>query len=49
MRLGGATNQSFRNIVNQNKEILKSWKNNGLQAPFYLMPLRIFKRLAQFI
>lgn len=49
MRLGGATNQSFTNIVNQNKEILKSWKNNGLKAPFYLMPLRIFKRLAQFI
>jgi glycosyltransferase involved in cell wall biosynthesis len=49
MRLGGATNQSFTNIVSQNKEILKAWKNNGLQAPFYLMPLRIFKRLAQFI
>ena len=49
MRLGGATNQSFSNIVNQNKEILKSWKNNGLNAPFYLMPLRIFKRLSQFI
>jgi glycosyltransferase involved in cell wall biosynthesis len=49
MRLGGATNQSFTNIVNQNKEILKSWNNNGLQAPFYLMPLRIFKRLIQFI
>jgi glycosyltransferase len=49
MRLGGATNQSFTNIVDQNKEILKSWKNNSLQAPFYLMPLRIFKRLIQFI
>jgi glycosyltransferase involved in cell wall biosynthesis len=49
MRLGGATNQSISNIVNQNKEILKSWKNNGLKAPFYLMPLRIIKRLAQFI
>ena len=49
MRLGGATNQSFSNIVNQNKEVLKAWKNNGLQAPFYLMPLRILKRLSQFI
>ena len=37
MRLGGATNQSYTNIVNQNKEILKAWKVNGLQAPFYLM------------
>jgi glycosyltransferase involved in cell wall biosynthesis len=49
MRLGGATNQSLTNIVNQNKEILKSWRNNGLQAPFYLMLLRVFKRLVQFI
>lgn len=49
MRLGGATNQSFANIVSQNKEVLKAWKNNGLQAPFYLMPLRLFKRLVQFI
>lgn len=49
MRLGGATNQSISNIINQNKEILKAWKNNGLIAPFYLMPIRIFKRLAQFI
>jgi len=49
MRLGGATNQSFRNILNQNKEILRAWKDNGLQAPFYLMPLRMFKKMIQFI
>ncbi|VXA95887.1 Glycosyltransferase [Flavobacterium sp. 9R] len=49
MRLGGATNQNYTNIINQNKEILKAWKVNGLQAPFYLMPLRIIKRLSQFI
>lgn len=49
MRLGGATNQSLSNVVAQNKEILHSWRNNGLHAPFYLMPLRIFKRLTQFI
>ena len=49
MRLGGATNKSFNNIVVQNKEVLKAWKNNNLQAPLYLMPLRIFKRLVQFI
>lgn len=49
MRLGGATNQSFTNIINQNKEIIRSWKDNSLKAPFYLMPVRIFKRLIQFI
>ncbi|WDF62891.1 glycosyltransferase family 2 protein [Flavobacterium sp. KACC 22763] len=49
MRLGGATNQSFTNILNQNKEIVRAWKNNSYRAPFYLMPMRIFKRLIQFI
>lgn len=49
MRLGGATNQSFTNIINQNKEIIRSWKDNSLKVPFYLMPVRIFKRLIQFI
>lgn len=48
MRLGGATNQSFSNIVKQNKEILRAWRNNELHAPYYLMPLRVFKRLSQF-
>ena len=49
MRLGGATNKSFANIIYQNKEILKSWKNNELDAPITLMPSRIIKRLLQFI
>ncbi len=49
MRLGGATNKSFSNIKKQNKEILFAWKNNNLKAPLFLMPLRIIKRLAQFI
>ena len=49
MRLGGATNQSFSNIKNQNLEILRAWKTNSLKAPFYLMPLRVVKRLLQFI
>lgn len=49
MRLGGATNQNFSNIKKQNIEILKAWNNNELKAPFLLMPLRIIKRLIQFI
>jgi glycosyltransferase len=49
MRLGGETNKSIQNIINQNKEILKAWKQNGLNPPLLLMPLRITKRLIQFI
>lgn len=49
MRLGGATNKSFSNIIMQNKEILKAWRHNELKAPLSLMPFRIIKRLIQFI
>ncbi|WP_310557768.1 glycosyltransferase family 2 protein [Flavobacterium sp.] len=49
MRLGGETNKSIRNIINQNKEIMQAWKQNGLNPPLKLMPLRISKRLGQFI
>lgn len=49
MRLGGATNQSFLNIKRQNIEILNAWKKNSLRIPMFLMPLRLIKRLGQFI
>lgn len=49
MRLGGATNKSTKNIVDGNKEIIDSWKKNGLKVPLLLMPYRIVKRLIQFI
>jgi glycosyltransferase involved in cell wall biosynthesis len=49
MRLGGATNQSFLNIKRQNIEILNAWKKNSLRIPILLMPLRLIKRLGQFM
>ena len=49
MRMGGATNNSLVNVKNQNIEILHSWKRNGMKVPFLLMPLRLLKRISQFI
>jgi glycosyltransferase len=49
MRLGGASNKNVLNILNQNKEILKAWKINNLKVPLMLMPLRLYKRLIQFV
>ena len=49
MRLGGATNGSFRNIVDGNREILKAWQLNQLKAPILLMPKRLLKRLIQYL
>lgn len=48
MRLGGATNVHWRNIIAGNREIMQAWRNNGLRVPFWLMPRRIIKRLKQF-
>ncbi len=48
MRLGGATNNSIKNIFKGNVEILSSWKENGYKIPILLIPKRIFKRLMQF-
>ena len=49
MRLGGATNNSLKNIYKGNLEILNSWIDNGYKIPLLLIPKRIFKRLTQFI
>ena len=43
MRLGGATNNSLKNIYKGNLEILNSWKDNGFKIPLLLIPKRIFK------
>jgi glycosyltransferase involved in cell wall biosynthesis len=48
MRLGGATNNSLKNILKGNVEILNSWTENGYKIPILLIPKRIFKRLTQF-
>lgn len=49
MRLGGATNKNLKNIFNGNNEIIKAWENNKFKPPFYLMAIRLYKRLKQFI
>ena len=47
MRLGGATNRSFKNIFNGNKEIINAWKNNELNPPIFLIFIRFYKRVIQ--
>lgn len=49
MRMGGATNASFTNIITQNKEILRAAKKNGLhfsKTTFILA--KLYSRLPQF-
>jgi hypothetical protein len=35
MRMGGTTNRSLTNIVNQNKEILRALRSHGLNARLF--------------
>jgi glycosyltransferase involved in cell wall biosynthesis len=49
MRLGGATNKNYKNIYIGNHEIYKSWIQNRYLMPFYFFPLRIFRKIKQFI
>jgi glycosyltransferase involved in cell wall biosynthesis len=49
MRLGGATNKSFKNVISGNIEILNSWKENNLPVPSFLFFKKTLKRLAQFL
>ena len=43
MRVGGATNQSWQNIIRQNREILQAFKKNGVA---YSLPTFVFHKLA---
>jgi len=49
MRLGGATNKNFKNIILGNLEIIQSWRKYNLQIPFLFFPKKIIKRLLQFL
>jgi len=48
MRLGGATNQSFANILNGNKEIVQAWKSYGIRPPVFFLFRKLWHRLTQF-
>lgn len=49
MRLGGATSGSFKNIIKQNLECLKAFKNNGIRVSLFYPLVRVIPKLFQFI
>lgn len=50
MRLGGETNKSMANILKQNKECIKAFKDNGLKVNEIAYPFfRIVPKLFQFL
>jgi glycosyltransferase involved in cell wall biosynthesis len=49
MRLGGATNNSIRNILKQNYECYQSFKTNNLPVSFLYPFFRLIPKLKQYI
>lgn len=49
MRLGGATSKSIRNIIKQNKECIRAFRENGLSvSPLYTF-YRFFPKIKQYL
>lgn len=48
MRLGGATNVSFRNVLRQNMEIARAFRKYGLSVGLKPFVFRLMSRLSQF-
>ena len=49
MRLGGATNNNFKNIIIGNFEIYKAWNNNNINIPIRFFPLKLYNKFKQFL
>ncbi|GHT43917.1 glycosyl transferase [Bacteroidia bacterium] len=47
--LGGTSTKSWKNIFELNKECAEAWKENGKRIPFYTIPLKLFRKIPQFI
>jgi len=48
MKLGGASNASWRAILQGNKEIYRAFAKNGIRFPFTYFPRKILHRILQF-
>jgi glycosyltransferase len=47
--LGGTSTKGIKNIWQQNKECWNAWKDNGYDAPFYTIPMKLLRKIPQFI
>jgi glycosyltransferase involved in cell wall biosynthesis len=48
-RIGGVSNKNAFYILEANKQCYKAWKLNGLYVPFYTIPLKILRRIPDFL
>ena len=48
-KLGGTSTKSLKNIIKLNKECMNAWNDNGMIMPFYLIPLKLYRKVVQLI
>lgn len=49
MRMGGASNRSFRNMMVKTAEDYRAWKVNSLRRRFYTIPFKNLSKVRQFL
>ena len=49
MRVGGASNQSIKNVIKANKECYLAWKDNGLQVSPFIFLRKPLSKLIQYL
>lgn len=47
--IGGTSTRSIENIKKLNKECIQAWADNGEKIPFYTIPLKLLRKIPQFI
>lgn len=45
----GGESTNIKNILSQNSECTQAWKDNDLEIPFYTIPLKLLRKINQFI
>lgn len=48
-RVGGISNKSIASIIRSNYQCYKAWGLNNLKVPFYTIPLKIIRRIPDFL
>ena len=48
MRVGGVSNRSLSNIIKANRECMRAWRDNGLNASPLLVPTKLASKLTQY-
>jgi len=47
--LGGISSSGIKSIISHNKECVAAWRDNNLKIPFYTIPLKLSRKIKQFI